>query len=144
MHFLIASLLAVAAPAPAPPAPPVPPSSQPADTGCSAPVYLVVWIDHLDRSKSKAYGEALRSSGIVKRNGGQYQMVSPPALLLEGEWPADRGFVVERYPCLAAFKAMWYSEEYQKRIKPLRDNSGTYTVALFNSYPPPAAAVPAK
>ena len=103
---------------------------------CAKPVYLVVTIDHLDRTHTKAYGEALRASGIVKRNGGSYTMLGPPALVLEGEWPADRAFVVEEYPCMAAFRAMWFSDEYQKRIKPLRANSGAYTIALFDSYPP--------
>lgn len=103
---------------------------------CNDPVYLVVWVDHLDRSKSKAYGEGLRSTGIVKRNGGQYQAVSPPLLLLEGEWPADRGFVIESYPCLDAVKSMWFSDEYQKKLKPLRAGSGNYTVAVFKTYRP--------
>lgn len=105
---------------------------------CNKPVILVVWIEHLDRTKSKAYGEGLRSSKIVSRNGGQYVAVSPPAMVLEGTWPADRGFVTERYPCLAAFRSMWFSQEYQKRIKPLRAGSGKYTIALFNERPPPA------
>jgi uncharacterized protein (DUF1330 family) len=114
----------------------------PAQT-CKDPVYLVVWIEHLDRTKSKGYGEALRSSGIVARHGGEYQAVGPPALVLEGEWPADRGFVVERYPCMAELQRMWYSDEYQKRLKPLRAGSGEYTVAVFNAYKKPVPA-PAK
>jgi uncharacterized protein (DUF1330 family) len=98
---------------------------------CNKPVMLVVWIDHLDRAKSGPYGVALRSSKIVQRHGGEYKAVSPPLRVLEGEWPADRGFVVERYPCLKAFEAFWYSDEYQQRIKPLREDSGQYTIALF-------------
>jgi uncharacterized protein (DUF1330 family) len=90
---------------------------------CKDPVYLVVWIEHLDRTKSKAYGDGLRSSGIVARHGGEYQAVSPPALVLEGKWPADRGFVVERYPCM--------------------EGSGDYTVAVFNAFKRPAPAKPA-
>lgn len=108
--------------------------------GCNKPVILVVWIEHLDRTKSKAYGEGLRASQIVPRNGGQYIAVSPPVRVLEGEWPADRGFVTERYPCLAAFEAMWYSDEYQKKLAPLRAGSGQYTIALFDERPPPSAA----
>jgi uncharacterized protein (DUF1330 family) len=110
---------------------------------CKDPVYLVVWIEHLDRTKSKAYGDGLRSSGIVARHGGEYQAVSPPALVLEGKWPADRGFVVERYPCMDALKAMWFSDEYQKKLKPLREGSGDYTVAVFNAFKRPAPAKPA-
>lgn len=107
-----------------------------ASSTCDDPVLLVVWIDHLDRSKSKLYGEGLRSTKIVARHGGRYLAVSPPALLLEGEWPADRGFVVEEYPCEQAFREMWFSAEYQSKLKPLRANSGEYTVALFKGFRP--------
>ena len=109
---------------------------------CDDPVSLVVWIEHLDRTRSKPYGDALRSSGIIARHGGQYLAVSPPMMMLEGEWPADRGFVVERYPCLDALKAMWFSDEYQKKIKPLRANSGNYTVAVFKQFGTTASAAP--
>ena len=108
----------------------------PVPADCTEPVYLMVWIENIDRSKSAAYGQALRQSRIVSRHGGVYLAVSPPALLLEGDWPADRGFVVERYPCRALFDAMWFSNEYQEVLKPLRDGSGDYTVALFDQWPP--------
>jgi uncharacterized protein (DUF1330 family) len=108
-----------------------------ASASCNKPVILVVLIEHLDRSKSKAYGENLRSFQVVPRNGGQYIPVSPPLRVLEGQWPADRGFVSERYPCLAAFEAMWYSDQYQKKLVPLRDGSGHYTTALFRERPAP-------
>jgi uncharacterized protein (DUF1330 family) len=123
MILALAGALAAQTP---PPAPPV--------AACAEPVYLVVWVDKLDRTKSRAYGEGLRSSGIVRRNGGKYQLVSPPLMMLEGEWPADRGFVVESYPCLDALKAMWFSDEYQKKLKPLRAGSGEYTVAVFKAF----------
>jgi len=120
-----------AAPVPAPVVVPAPMAAMDFGPGCNKPVMLVVWIEHLDRAKSGKYGDALRSSQIVRRHGGEYKAVSPPLRVLEGEWPADRGFVIERYPCLAAFEAFWYSDEYQKRIKPLREGSGEYNVMLF-------------
>lgn len=107
---------------------------------CTKPVYLMVHIEQLDRTKSAAYGKALRKSGIVSRYGGEYLMVSPPSLMLEGDWPADNGFMIERYPCRAMFEAMWFSDEYQNELKPLRDGSGVYTVALFDSWPPSISA----
>ncbi len=115
------------APVPAPP----PMAALDFGPGCDKPVLLVVWVEHLDRAKSGQYAEALRSSQIVRRHGGEYKAVSPALRTLEGDWPQDRAFVVERYPCLAAFEAFWYSDEYQKRIKPLREGSGEYTIALF-------------
>ena len=101
---------------------------------CNDPVYMLVMVDRLDRTKSKAYGDGLRSTGIVKRHGGQYKAVGAPLVMLEGAWPKDRSMVLETYPCLEALRTMWYSEEYQKRLKPLRAGSGEYTVAVFKSY----------
>ena len=101
---------------------------------CNAPVYLVVWVDHLNRAKSKAYGEGLRRSHIAGHYGGKYVAVSPPLEVLEGDWPPDRGFVLEEYPCLEAVKKLWYSEEYQKQLKPLRADSGDYKVAVFKKW----------
>lgn len=133
MFAACAALSACATPPPKPvPAPsPIPVAAIDFGPGCNKPVMLVVWIEHLDREKSGPYGAALRRTQIVPRHGGEYKAVSPPLRLLEGAWPADRGFVVERYPCLAAFEKFWYSDEYQKTIKPLREGSGEYTVALF-------------
>lgn len=107
----------------------------PIPAGCVKPVYLMVWIENLDRTRTAAYGAALRSSRIVARHGGEYLMVSPPGLLFEGEWPEDRGFVVERYPCRAMLETMWYSDEYQNELVPLRENSGDYTIAVFDQWP---------
>lgn len=108
---------------------------------CDDPVYLVVWIDHLDRTKSAPYGAGLRQTRIVPRHGGEYLAVSPPLKVLEGDWPADRAVVVERYPCQAAIERMWYSDEYQNELKPLRAGSGTYDVAVFKAFrPAPASA----
>ena len=133
--FLVAAAAAQAAlAAPAAPTPPLAPVA--ASATCNEPVLLVVWIDQLDRTHTKAYGEALRSSGIVRRHGGSYVAVGKPDLLLEGDWPADRNLVIEEYPCMAALKDFWFSDEYQKRIKPLRENSGHYTIGVFKRYSP--------
>jgi uncharacterized protein (DUF1330 family) len=107
---------------------------------CTRPAYLVVWIDNLDRSKSAAYGEALRRTQIVASYGGEYKATGTPALLLEGSWPPGRGLVIEKYPCLEAIKRFWYSEQYQKELMPLRAGSGDYTVAAFEEYIRPAVA----
>jgi uncharacterized protein (DUF1330 family) len=110
-----------------------------AGDGCTRGAYLVVAIDNLDRTKSKAYGDALRQSQIVARHGGAYKISGAPAEVLEGQWPQGRSMVVERYPCLDAIRQFWYSDEYQKQIKPLRAGSGDYLVAAFEEFQSPAA-----
>jgi hypothetical protein len=41
---------------------------------------------------------------------------------------------------MVELQRMWYSEEYQKKLKPLRAGSGEYTVAVFNEFKRPAPA----
>lgn len=108
----------------------------PRPSGCDRPAYLVVAIDDLDRSKSAAYGEALRRTQIVPRHGGRYVAVGTPALVLEGEWPANRSFVLEKYPCLEMIRTFWYSTAYQQEIMPLRAGSGRYGVFAFEEFRP--------
>ncbi|MDX2145054.1 MAG: DUF1330 domain-containing protein [Rhodospirillaceae bacterium] len=103
---------------------------------CARPAYLVVWIDNLNRAKSAAYGKALQQTQIVRRHGGKYIVSGSPTELLEGDWPAERGFVIEKYPCMQAIRDFWYSDEYQKSIMPLRRGSGDYIVAAFEEYQP--------
>jgi uncharacterized protein (DUF1330 family) len=102
-----------------------------AEVKCDQPVYLMVWVEKFDRKKSVPYAEGLRSSGIVARNGGTYRTAGAPIQLLEGSWPKDRAFVLEEYPCHEAAQKMWFSDEYQKKLKPLRAGSGRYTVGIF-------------
>jgi uncharacterized protein (DUF1330 family) len=99
---------------------------------CNKAVYLVVQIERLNRNKTKAYGEALRSSGIVRRFGGVYKAWGSPQAVLEGRWGTNDALIIERYPCREALDAMWNSDEYQNRIKPLRAGSGHYTITIFN------------
>ena len=103
---------------------------------CARPAYLVVSIDNLNRDKSRAYGEALRRTQIVASYGGSYKISGSPAVVLEGEWPKGRSYVVEQYPCLDAIKQFWASDQYQKEIKPLREGSGDYNVVAFEEYRP--------
>ncbi|MFY7761480.1 DUF1330 domain-containing protein [Aquidulcibacter sp.] len=117
--------------------PPAPTSQGGEGASCDKPVYLVIMVDQFDRTKARPYAEAMRASGIVRRNQGSYKISGAPTLVLEGQWPSDRGFVVEHYPCRAAFEAMWNSAEYQEKLKPLRANTGNYSIMLFNAVPEP-------
>lgn len=117
-----------AAPAPGPD---LTPAAITRDASCNKPALLVVTMDDLDLSKTKAYGAALRRTQIVRRHGGSYVAYGEPNLKLEGDWPAGRAMVIERYPCLEALRQFWQSDQYQKEIKPLREGAGRFTVAAF-------------
>lgn len=115
------------------------PDLEAAPANCTRPAYLVVAIDDLDRSRSAPYGDALRRTQIVARHGGTYTLSGVPAKVLEGDWPAGRSLVVERFPCLEAIERFWYSDEYQKEVKPLREGSGRYLVVAYEEWQPRTA-----
>jgi uncharacterized protein (DUF1330 family) len=37
--------------------------------------------------------------------------------VLEGEWPYEGFFIIEKYPSMEALKTFWYSPGYQEAIK---------------------------
>lgn len=107
-------------------------SAQPQET-CNAPVYLVVLVEGFDRERAAPYAQALRSTGIVAAHGGRYRAAGAPLAVLEGDWPADRAFVVEEYPCAERALAMWNSPTYQDQVKPARAGTGRYSVILMRA-----------
>lgn len=100
---------------------------------CNAPVFLIVLVDGFDRQRAAPYAQALRSTGVVAAHGGRYRAAGEPLAVLEGEWPADRAFVVEEYPCAERALAMWNSATYQEQVKPKRAGTGRYSVILMKA-----------
>lgn len=127
MNSLLILLLAAAT------APAVGPSPAMGAATCDEPVYLVTMVDRLDRDKSRVYAEAVRASGIARQHGSQYKIAGAPLEVLEGHWPADRGYAVERYPCRAALDEVRRSTEFQEKLKPLREETGDYTTVVFKA-----------
>jgi len=98
------------------------------DTQCNRPAYLIVLMEDLDREKTGEYARALRETGVVRAHGGEYLAYGNPDRVLEGDWPQERSFVIEQYPCLAAIEQFWYSDTYQQQVLPKREGAGRFTV----------------
>ncbi|MEM7728765.1 MAG: DUF1330 domain-containing protein [Pseudomonadota bacterium] len=135
LPLIIAACAAFAACQTVQPAQPVPGSAEgtDADASCTSPVVLVILVENFDRESAAPYAEALRETNVVADHGGRYLSVGRPLHVLEGVWPDARAFVLETYPCEAAALQMWRSETYQTRVKPFRQGTGDYTVALFDA-----------
>jgi uncharacterized protein (DUF1330 family) len=97
------------------------------------PVYMLVVGQVEDRDKMGAYQGALMESGLYPQHEGHYVAFGKPVEMFEGDWPENQGQVIARFPSLAQARAFWYSEEYQKRIKPLRHGAGTFNVSVFEA-----------
>ena len=73
------------------------------------------------------------SAEWAAENGGEYVIRGPAAEVAEGELLAGRSVIVSTFPTMDQLKAFYDSDRYQKEIKPLREGSGTYDIAFFNS-----------
>lgn len=96
------------------------------------PVYMLVIGQIEDREKMAAYQSALVESGLYPRHEGRYVAFGKPVDRFEGEWPGNQGMVMARFPSIGHARAFWNSEEYQQRIKPLREGAGIFNVSVFD------------
>ncbi len=105
---------------------------------CDAPVLMTVLGQTTDRAKLAAYAAKLRDSGIYAAHDGWYLAAGRPLDIFEGRYPDNQSLVLARFPCLAAARAFWYSDLYQKEIMPLRAGGGDFQVAVYAEREPPA------
>jgi len=117
-------------------------------TACDVPGYMLIMGGIEDRTKipapvrSAKYGPAVAS--LVNSHGAYYVVQGRPKTVYEGNWPDWRVVIISHWPCQRAAHNFWYSDAYQKDTKPLRKDSGSYTVALFEATSPaskPARAI---
>jgi uncharacterized protein (DUF1330 family) len=107
------------------------------------PVIMLVAGSIADWPRVRAYGQAIRDSGLYDKLAGYYLNVPRVIDTFEGEAPANQSMLIVRFPCLAHARAFWYSREYQEKLKPLRLNpsAGSFTVTVYpEASPPPGVA----
>ena len=90
----------------------------------------VVSIARVDDWSENFQKYADRAADLTGKLGAEYVIRGAPATNCEGEIFNDRVVVVSKWPSVEAAQAYWNSSEYQE-IKPLRDNTGIYDVAIF-------------
>ncbi|MEM6682577.1 MAG: hypothetical protein AAF607_10070 [Pseudomonadota bacterium] len=87
-----------------------------------------------NRDIMRQYAKALADSGIYATLRGYYINNPAPIAVFEGDLPKNHVTLLVRFPCFAHAKAFWYSEIYQKQVKPLRvdNDAGDYLVTVYN------------
>ena len=70
------------------------------------------------------------AADLTDKLGAEYVIRGEPVTNVEGEIFNDRVMVISKWPSVEAAQSYWNSKEYQE-IKPLRDNTGIYDVAIF-------------
>ena len=104
-------------------------------TNDESAVYMLVVGKITDKEKLAKYQAALMDSGLYPQNEGHYVAFGRPIEMFEGDWPDNQAIVVAKFPSHAHAQRFWNSEEYQQRIKPLREGAGTFNVSVFPAAP---------
>ena len=74
-----------------------------------------------------------KSAELIKKHGGEYVMRGKPAEIIEGEILDGKVVVMSKFPSLADVDAFVNGDEYQNNVKPLREGSGNYHIAIFEA-----------
>ncbi len=107
------------------------------------PVIMLVAGDIKDWARIRAYGAAIRDSGLYDKLGGYYINIPRSIATFEGAPAATSSMLMVRFPCFAHARTFWYSKEYQERLKLLRldPSAGEFTVTVYpENAPPPGVA----
>ncbi len=95
------------------------------------PAYQVALVKVIERTPGfMEYVE--KSAEILAKYGAEYVVRGPAKTILEGGYLDGRAVVISKWPSLETIEEFFHSEEYQK-IKPLREGSGVYDIAAYES-----------
>ena len=96
------------------------------------PAYLVA-IARIDAWTEDFQKYVDRAAELTAKQGAEYIIRGAPQTICEGDLLHGRVMVVSQWPSEEAARDFWQSDEYQREIKPLRDNTGVYDVGIFSS-----------
>ena len=91
-------------------------------------VVAIARIDTMTDGLKEYIGKAAQLSAEY---GGEYVVRGPAKSLVEGDYLEGRSVVVSRFETVEKAEAFYNSDAYAKEIKPLREGSGVYDVAIF-------------
>jgi len=94
-------------------------------------VYYMVVFARIPTMTDVLVRYATETAALVEAYGGQYLIRGGPEEILEGTWPESQRVIVSRWRSLSDLQSFWNSEEYQSSVKPLREGTGDYDVAVF-------------
>ena len=78
---------------------------------------------------------AQRSAALCREHGGKYLVRGPAFENYDGDIFEGRSVIVSEFPSMDDLQAFIKGDEYQNNIKPLREGTGEYEIAFFESPP---------
>ena len=91
-------------------------------------VVAIARIDAMTDGLKEYIGKA---ADLSVEHGAEYVVRGPAKNVLEGDYLSGRSVVLSKFETLEKAEAYYPSDAYQKDIKPLREGSGVYDVAIF-------------
>ena len=79
----------------------------------------------------KEYSE--KSAELIKKNGGEYVLRGPAAMDIEGDVLKGKVVILSKFPSLDDVNAFVNGDEYQAHVKPLREGTGDYHIAVYET-----------
>jgi uncharacterized protein (DUF1330 family) len=79
---------------------------------------------------------AVDSAKLVQEHGGKYLVRGPAAEVLSGDTLTGKVVILTEFPSMEALNGFVNDEKYVNEIAPLRDGTGTYHFASYDTVPP--------
>jgi uncharacterized protein (DUF1330 family) len=104
-------------------------------------VYLVA-NNHVTEYEGALPAYRAKVTQTAQSFGGRYLARGVPAKVLEGQWLGRQRNVVSVWPDQAVLERFWFSDTYQKEIRPNRVGTSVNDIAVFagEAEPPPPPA----
>jgi uncharacterized protein (DUF1330 family) len=91
----------------------------------------VVAIVRIDKMTDGLKSYIEKAAKLSAEHGAEYVVRGPAKEVVEGDYLSGRSVVVSKFETLEKANAFYHSDAYQNEIKPLREGSGVYDVAIF-------------
>jgi uncharacterized protein (DUF1330 family) len=79
---------------------------------------------------------AAESARLMHEHGGEYIVRGPAAEILKGDALKGKVVIITEFSDMAALQGFINDEEYVNEIAPLREGTGIYDFACYESAPP--------
>jgi len=79
---------------------------------------------------------AKRSAQILAKYGGKYVVRGAADQVVKGEMFNGKFVLITEFASLDDFNRFYKDEEYQSEVVPLREGTGNYEIAVYESIPP--------
>lgn len=96
------------------------------------PAYMLA-VCKITNPKPEMKEYAQKSAALVKQHGGKYLLRGMPVENYDGDILDGKAVICAEFPTMDDLQAFIKGDEYQNNIKHLRDGTGEYHIAFYES-----------